>query len=116
MAVNSAAISSQINTAIVSMQNELSSVGNSLQDSSPVVLASVYQASQNALAPFITAINAYDSDIDTTSVGSVVVGLPATQLAAALVNQANDLTTQAVLVVTQAYVARIGVNLLNATG
>jgi NAD-dependent oxidoreductase involved in siderophore biosynthesis len=115
MAVNQAAIAAQLITQLALVNGSISTVG-ALQEDSPIVLQTVYNAVQNALAPFLAAIAAYDADIDTTSVGSVVTGGAGPQLAAALLNQAADVAQQARLLVAQAYVSRVGVNVLNAPG
>lgn len=115
MAVNQAAIAAQLITQMALVKGSISTVGT-MQEDSPIVLKTVYNAVQNALVPFLAAIATYDADIDTTSVGGVVAGVAAPQLATALLNQAADVAQQARLLVAQAYVSRVGVNVLNAPG
>lgn len=115
MAVNQAAIAAQLITQLALVNGSISTVGT-MQEDSPVVLQTVYNAVQNALAPFLAAIATYDADIDTTTVGSVVTGGAPPQMAIALLNQAADVAQQARLLVAQAYVSRVGVNVLNAPG
>jgi hypothetical protein len=116
MAVNYQAYAAQMLTQIALLNGSISTVGGSLQEATPVVLKTVYTAVQNALVPFQNAIAAFDADIDTTSVGGVIVGLAPPQMSVALLNQALDLEQQARLVVAEAYVARAGVNVNNSPG
>lgn len=115
MAVNYQSYAAQMATQLALLRGTITTVG-SLQQSTPVVLKTVYAAVQNALAPFQNAIAAYDTDIDTTTFGGVVAGAPAPVSAAALLNQALDVEQQARLIVAQAYVARAGVNINNSPG
>jgi hypothetical protein len=115
MAVDYAAYQAEMLTKMALVNASISTVGR-LDGTSPVVLATVYKAVQNALAPFNAAIAAFDADIDQDSVGGVVAGLPGPTLAAALLNQAFDVSQEAVTVTARAYVSRVGVNIANATG
>jgi hypothetical protein len=115
MAVNYQQYAAEMITQMDLVNASISTAG-SLDNASPTVLAVVYDAVQNALVPFQSAITAFDADIDTTSVGSVVAGDAAPQLTAALLNQAFDVAQQAVLVVAEAYVTRVGVNIQDSPG
>jgi hypothetical protein len=116
MAVNQISFASQMTAAIAAVNAAISAVGAPLENSPPSVLNTVYAAVQNARVPFDNAIAAFDADIDTTSVGSVVIGLPAPQLAAALLNQASDLMQEWQVIVAEAYLVRVGANAANAPG
>jgi hypothetical protein len=115
MAVDQVSIAADLTAKIVAVNAAISAVG-SLEIAPPQVLKTVYAPVQDALASFESAISAYDADIDTSSVGGVVAGLPAPQLAAALLNQALDVAQQGRLVIAMAFTARVGVNVLNAPG
>lgn len=115
MAVNQAATAAQLTAAVAAVNAAIAAVGV-LQDASPEALGGVYTAVQSAVAAFEGAVAAYDADIDTTSLGGVVPGSPVPLMVASLLEQAGDVTQQAVLVVAAAYVSRVGVNVLNAPG
>ena len=115
MSVNYSNYAAQILTQMALVNASISTVGK-LQEATPITLKPVYAAVQNALVPFQAAIAAYDGDIDNTSVGGVVAGVPAPQLAIALLNQAQDLAQQSALVIAAAYVSRVGINVNNSPG
>lgn len=115
MTVAQTTFGAQMTAQITAVNAVISTIGT-LENNSPVILATLYTAVQNARVPFDNAIAAFDADIDTTSVGSVVPGLPAPQLAAALLNQASDLMQEWQVIVAEAYLVRVGANAFNAPG
>lgn len=115
MAVNQSSFGTEMTSQIAAVNQVISTIGT-LANSPPVIMLTLYAAVQNARAPFDAAIAAFDADIDTTSVGSVVAGMPAPQLAAALLNQTSDLMQQWQLIVAEAYLTRVGANAYNAPG
>lgn len=115
MTVAQTTFGAQMTAQITAVNAVISTIGT-LENNSPVILATLYTAVQNARVPFDAAIAAFDADIDITSVGSVVPGLPAPQLAAALLNQASDLMQEWQVIVAEAYLVRVGANAFNAPG
>lgn len=115
MSVDQTATAAQLTAAIAAVNASISTVGT-LQNDSPVVLATVYAAVQSALVPFDNAIAAYDADIDTTTVAGVVAGIPVPQMISTLLVQAGDVAQQAILVVARSFVSRVGINVANAPG
>ena len=115
MAVTQSAFGVQMTASIAAVNAVISTIGT-LENSPPVIMATLYTDVQNARVPFDTAIAAFDADIDITSVGSVVPGLPAPQLAAALLNQMSDVMQEWQVIVAEAYLVRVGVNAFNAPG
>lgn len=115
MAVNQAAVAAKLTAGIQAVNETISTVGE-LNSSRPDILSTVYAVVKDALIPFVEAIAAYDADIDTGSVGGVVKNLPAPQLAAVLLNQTKSVEQQARLVIAEAFLSRVGVNLNNAPG
>lgn len=115
MAVNQASVGAQMTAQIAAVNAVISTIGT-LENSPPVILQTLYAAVQNARAPFDAAIAALDADIDITSVGSVVTGLPPPQLAAALLNQTSDVMQEWQVIIAEAYLTRVGVNAFNAPG
>jgi len=105
----------QITTQMALVNGSISVVGD-LQDATPVVLATIYAAVLNALAPFEAAIAATDADIITTSVGGVVSGQPSPFLSATLLEQTLDVEQQARLIIAASYVTRVGANVFSSPG
>lgn len=115
MTVAQASFASQMTAQIAAVNAVISTIGT-LENNPPSILATLYTAVQNARAPFDAAIAAFDADIDMTSVGGVVPGLPAPQLAAALLNQASDVMQEWLVIIAEAYLVRVGANAANAPG
>lgn len=105
----------QMITQMALVQASITTIGN-LDEVNLTTLQIVYAALQNLQAPFDAAIAAVELDIDQTSVGSVVLGLPPPMMVNLLLNQATDVEQEARLVVGRAYVSRIGVNVSNSPG
>ena len=103
-------------TAAISAVNAAISVVGTLESASPVVLSTVYQAVQNARAPFDNALASMDSSINMSAIGGVVAGSPAVASAAALLAQQQDVEQEAIILVAEAFLVRAGVNVLNAPG
>jgi hypothetical protein len=115
MSVAQAAFASQMTAQIAAVNAAISTIGT-LENNPPVILATIYTAVQSARVPFDNAIAAFDADIDITTVGGVVPGLPAPQLAAILLNQASDVMQEWQVIVAEAYLVRVGANAFNAPG
>lgn len=115
MTVAQNAYATQMTSAIAAVNAVLSTVGT-MQYDSPIVLNTVYVAIQNARAPFDAAFQAFEADIDQTSVGGVVTGQPPPLMIAALLNQASDLNQEYNVIVAEAYLLRAGQNITLAPG
>jgi hypothetical protein len=115
MTVAQASFAAQMTAQIAAVNAVISTIGT-LENNPPVILATIYTAVQNARVPFDNAIAAFDGDIDQTSVGGVVPGLPAPQLAATLLNQASDVMQEWQVIIAEAYLVRVGANAFNAPG
>ena len=115
MAVNQATYAAQMTAQIQSVNAVISSIG-ALATAPPVILQTLYTAVQSALVPYQNAIAAIDADIDITSVGRVTAGGFGPVLATSLLVQASDVAQQAILIVAEAYLTRVGINCLNAPG
>lgn len=115
MTVTQSSYATQMTAQIAAVNKTISTIGT-LQNQPTTILATIYTAVQSARVPFDNAIAAFDADIDGTSVGSVVPGIPAPQLAIALLNQTSDLMQQWLVIIAEAYLVRVGVNAFNAPG
>lgn len=115
MSVDLNTYTAQMITQMALVQGSITTVGT-LENATPKALEIVYAAVANALVPFNQAIAAYEADIDTTTVGGVVTGVAPLSVAATLLTQTDDVEQEAVLIVTRAYLARVGANINNATG
>jgi hypothetical protein len=115
MAVAQASFATQMTAQIAAVNAVISTIGT-LENNPPVILATIYTAVQSARVPFDNAIAAFDADIDGTSVGGVVAGLPAPQLATTLLNQASDVMQEWQVIIAEAYLVRVGANAFNAPG
>ena len=115
MSVDFNGLAAKMLTQMALVNASISTVGT-LQEATPITLRTVYAAVQNALAPFDSAIAAYDADIITTSVGGVILGTAAPTLASILLTQSTDVGQQSLAVIGRAYVARAAVNVLNSPG
>lgn len=116
MAVDGNQYYEQMITQMDLVQASITTVGTPLQETSPVVLETVYTAVQSATVPFDQAIAAFDADIDTTTFAGVQPGVPGPINAVALLEQSADVEQLALLIVGRAYVTRVGVNINNAPG
>jgi hypothetical protein len=115
MAVIQSSFAAQMTAQIAAVNAVISTIGT-LENNPPVILRTLYTAVQNARVPFDAAIAAFDADIDITSVGSVVPGVPAPQLAAALLNQTSDVMQEWQVIIAEAYLVRVAANAFNAPG
>src|SRR5260221_13882404 len=102
MAVTQSSYATQMTAQIAAVNKTISTIGT-LENNPPVILATIYTAVQNARVPFDNAIAAFDADIDGTSVGGVVAGLPAPQPSATLLNQGSDVMEEWAGVIAAAY-------------
>src|SRR5260370_4164828 len=115
MAVTQSSFATQMTAQIAAVNAAIATIGT-LENNPPTILATIYTAVQSARVPFDNAIAAFDADIDGTSVGGVVPGIPAPQLATALLNQASDLMQEWLVIIAEAYLVRVGVNAVNPPG
>jgi len=115
MTVPQNAYALQMTAAIASVNAVIDTIGT-MQYDSPIVLNTVYVAVQNARAPFDAAFQAFENDIDQTTVGGVDVGIPAQLMAPELLNQASDLMQEYNVIIAEAYLLRAGQNILIAPG
>jgi hypothetical protein len=113
--VNNALLQTNMAAALTVVNTAIPTIGT-LQESPPSTIKTVYNAVQNALAPFNAAIASYDADIDTSSVGGVVATLLPLQMVTALKNQVLDVGNQAITIIAQSYVTRVASNLYNFPG
>src|SRR5260370_31828746 len=115
MTVNQSSFASQMTAQIAAVNAAISTIGT-LENNPPVILNTIYTAVQSARVPFDNAIAAFDADIDQTSVGGVVAGLPAPQLAVTLLNQASDVIEALRGVVCRGYLHAVGAHARNGRG
>lgn len=115
MSLNQSSLVAGLNAALVAVQAAVTAAGR-LQSASIATAAPVAAAAANALPVVAAAIAAVDADIDTTTVGGVVAGLPAPVMVQSLLRAASDVQQLATLVYTQAYLSRLATNVAQAPG
>jgi hypothetical protein len=103
-------------TAAISAVNAAITTVGTLETASPVVLNTVYQAVQNARAPFDSALAALDSSIDMVNIGSVAAGVLGHVSAPLLLAQQQAVEQEAIILVAEAYLVRVGANVFNSPG
>ena len=109
-------IAPTLNAALASVQAAIDSMPGTLQNASRVQLAPVAVAVTNALMALDAQTTADEAAIDQTTVAGVTPLTAAPALAMRLLSQSglvNDLST---LKTARGYLARVGVNVANATG
>lgn len=115
MAVNIPALGAAMNAAVASVQAAIKAAGT-LAGASLSTIAPVAAAVSAALPSFVAAVSALDADITITSVAGAVPGTPVPVMVATILAQTSEVQHLAVALNAQAYLARMGVNLSNATG
>lgn len=115
MSVNQSSLVAGVNAAIAAVQAAVTAAGR-LQGASIATVAPVAAAAASALPALSAAVAAIDGDIDTTSVGGVVSGVPAPAMVQTLLRAASDVQQLATLVYLQAYMARLATNVAQAPG
>lgn len=115
MSVNQSSLVAGINAALATVQAAVTAAGR-LQGASIVSVAPVAAAAANAIPVLAAAVAAIDGDIDITTVGGVVSGLPAPVMVQSLLRTVSDVQQLATLVYAQAYMARLATNVAQAPG
>lgn len=115
MAVSQAAISATSNADVANV-NAVSAAIGTLQYASIATLAPLNVAMQTALSDMNSSALLLDTDIDVTTIGGVVAGLPAPQMVTTLLRQTSDVQQLSVLRTAMGYLARAAVNVAQAPG
>lgn len=108
-------INAAVTSAVAALEAAAAAAGT-LQNASQQTLAPIVTAVIAALAAIDAQCTAIEATIDETAVGGLHVGTPAPQLVVALIAQTQDATDLSQLRTLRGYVARIGANVANAPG
>lgn len=108
-------VPASVNDALAAVSAALAAAGT-LQDAPPSALAPVLSSVDAVLAAIDSETATIEAAIDQTSLGGVVTEVPAPALAAALLVQADAVTTLSALVTARGYLGRIDANIRNAPG
>lgn len=115
MSVSQSSLVAGLNAALAAVQAAVTAAGR-LQGASIASVAPVAAAAANALPALALAVAAIDGDIDITTVGGVVSGLPAPVMVQSLLRAASDVQQLATLLYAQSYMARLATNVAQAPG
>jgi hypothetical protein len=110
VSVDQAAISAQLATSLATVNAALAAVPD-IETATPFELAPVAAAVASEIAVLQNAIDLFDADIITDSVGGIVPGVPAPTLWVPLLNQVSDSQQIAVLLNALGYLHRLATNL-----
>lgn len=107
-------IDAAVTNAVAALQAAVASV--TLQGASQQTLAPIVTAVTAALAAIDAQASEIEAMIDETSVGGIHVGTMAPALAATLLTQTQAIADLSTLQTLRGYVSRIGANIANAPG